>query len=90
MSRITSPVEHFFNRFNVIIFTIIAGAVLAFTTYTCYVMYDKATTPDDSKLTSQVPTNFDKKVRKKIDNLSSRNDNTEITLPENQRINPFK
>lgn len=89
MSRAVNPIEKFFNRYHIVTFFLLVLLVLGAAIIVCYRQYETATTPDNSAVTSKVPSSFDTQTIDKVEKLHRSSDPVEVQLPDG-RINPFE
>ena len=89
MSKVTSSTESFFDKYSSMIFTILSAVAISITIFFCYTSYINSVSVDGETSQSQVPTTFDQKTVKNIQDLHSRDSNPSFNPPSNQRINPF-
>lgn len=89
MSKPLYPIETFFNRYNLVIFIVIAALSLAGIIFICYNTFTAATTPNHAAEQTTQPITFDKETAEKIDKLRSPAEATAPDLPKNIRTNPF-
>lgn len=89
MSKPLSPIETFFNRYNLVIFIVVAALSLAGIIFICYNTYSAATTPDQTAEQTNQPITFDKETAERIDELHTPKEARKPSLPNDVRTNPF-
>lgn len=90
MSKPLHPAQKFLNHHSFVVFVVIAAIALMSAIALCYNTFTVATTPTNIESKVNVPTSFDTATEKKLESLHTRKDqNLEVTLPVDARINPF-
>ncbi|MDO4684411.1 MAG: hypothetical protein Q4B06_01760 [Candidatus Saccharibacteria bacterium] len=90
MSKPLHPAQKFLNHHSFVVFVVTAAAMLTIVIALCYNTFTEATTPVDVESKVNVPTSFDAVTEKKLESLHTRKDqNLEVTLPVDTRVNPF-
>lgn len=89
MSKPTQPIEKFFVRYNLVILIVLAASILGVSIVFAYQAYITASVPVSTDVKSEIPTNFDKKTSKKIEQLHTSDQENLTVTPPSDRYNPF-
>lgn len=89
MSKLSNPIETFIIRYNFVLLVILAASALGASIYLAYSTFETASDPNSAEIKSDIPKNFDKDTREKINTLHRSDDDNITVSPPAGRINPL-
>ncbi len=87
LASIGKSISNFFGRFHAILFLILIAGAITYCMFSIISIIDLSSRADASSKT--ISSSFDQKTIERVDQLESRDKNTPIDIPTNQRVNPF-